>query len=86
MTHQKPKLGGALAEGRIAKRLLDHPAMEPGEAGDRFNFVILIMILILGGRQQSNHSDATESFYRLLMLDEYRAGNAVFFFGRGARR
>ena len=29
-THQTSELGGALAKGRIAKRLLNHPATEPG--------------------------------------------------------
>jgi hypothetical protein len=30
VTHQASELGGALAKGRIAKRLLDHPSTEPG--------------------------------------------------------
>ena len=46
VAHQTSELAGTLAEGRIAKRLLDHPAMEPGET-DCFNFMILVMILIL---------------------------------------
>jgi len=29
VAHQTPELGGAFAEGRIAKRLLNHPATEP---------------------------------------------------------
>src|SRR5579864_6157626 len=40
--HQTSKLSGALAKGRIAQRLLDHPAMEPGETD--LNFMILILI------------------------------------------
>jgi hypothetical protein len=32
VTHQTSKLGGAFTKGRIAKRLLNHPATEPGVA------------------------------------------------------
>ena len=30
VAHQAPELGGALAQCRIAKSLLDHPAIKPG--------------------------------------------------------
>ena len=43
VTHQTPKLSGTFAEGRIAQGLLDHAATEPGETGEGFNFMILVM-------------------------------------------
>jgi len=45
VAHQTSELAGTLAEGRIAKRLLDHPAMEPGKARNSLNFMILILVV-----------------------------------------
>jgi len=42
VAHQTSELGGALAESRIAKRLLDHPATGPG-----LKRIVMAPILIL---------------------------------------
>src|ERR1039458_404623 len=45
MAHQPSELGGALTKGRIAERLLDHPATEPGGwTGSSLSFSILVRI------------------------------------------
>ena len=44
VAYQTSKLSGALAEGRIAQRLLNHPAREPGRTRNTFNLMILILV------------------------------------------
>jgi hypothetical protein len=44
VSHQTSELGGAFTKGRIAKRLLDHPATDRGSTGRSFSPYMLSLI------------------------------------------
>jgi hypothetical protein len=76
--HQPAELGCALTKGRIAKRLLDHPAASRGRTGTKAS---ASQNTSLDGRIPCNNkSDAATAFNQLFILDEWFIHRAAFSF------